>query len=200
MLFCKKNEIALSRKARPPMPITSFADISLSHIFQELPYLVECGLFVDVSGYGTASDDSTVGRISLTVTTYTDTDGNRLTHSRLLRKMMNLPACVLPCSYCTPSKEELNPPATCPLCLAECPSPHWKKETIVAKLTLLTTGEITVDSPFAQPLHAFLAPLIMKQVRRFEERQHNIIRVFEEYEQAKLRKRKSMEARKLTEV
>jgi len=41
----------------------------------------------------------------------------------------------------------------------------------------------------------------MKQVKRFEERQHDIIRVFEEYEQAKLRKRKSMEnMRKITEV
>ena len=183
------------------MPITSFADISLSHIFQELPFLVESGLFVDVSGYGTVADDATVGRISLTVTTYTDVDGNRLTHSRLLRKMMNLPPCILPCAYCVPSNVQVNPPATCPLCLAECPSPHWKKETIVAKLTVLTTGEITVDSPFASQLHAFLAPLIMKQVKRFEERQHDIIRVFEEYEQAKLRKRKSMEnMRKITEV
>jgi hypothetical protein len=175
------------------MPITSFADISLSQIFQELPSLVSLyGLFAEVFGYGNLPDDAHIGSITLKITTYKHETKGLLTESRLLRKMQHLPPCEIPCTYCIPSAE--GEAERCPMCLDLCPHPPWTKGTSVAKITVTPTGQLIIDSQYAEILHSFLAPLFRKQVIRYEEHIENIIRVSEEYEKNKMKRRKLRQA------
>ena len=173
------------------MPINTFSEISLSSIFQELPSLVSShGLFVEVFGYGTSSTPGCVGNISLKVITYTN-DAGRLKESRLLRKMMQLPACVLPCTFCTSTSNLILEPEQCPICLVVSKNPSWKKETSVARVTVAECGTLTVEAPFDDHvLKEFLQPLFTKQVQIFERDEKDIIRASEEFEKKKMEIRK----------
>jgi len=174
------------------MPLTSFADLSLAHIFEDLPFLVAShGLFVDVHGYGNLANDGDLGCITLKVVTYSK-KGELLKESRLLRKMQQLPPCVLPCTYCAEPGSAIVEADRCPLCLTVCAIPSWTKTTSIAKVTVSTTGRITIDSPHADILTAFLAPLFLARTTHYEEHRENIIRVSEEAERkkAELRKRR----------
>jgi hypothetical protein len=161
------------------MPISTFTQISLSQIFQELPSLVPShGLFVDVNGFSHAA--SYVGDITLRVTTYTGTHG-RLKESRLQRKMLGLPAAPNPCTYCRSPCDKILAPDTCPLCLTPTAMPGWIKETTTVQVRVHHTGKIELSSWDRQNhndiIAAFLQPLFTQQVKRYEERGENIERV-----------------------
>lgn len=169
------------------MPVSTFSDLSLSHIFQELPSLVTShGLFVEVNGFNHASDH--VGDITLRVTTYTGSNG-RLKESRLQRKMRGLPPAPSPCTYCTAS-DTILAPDTCPLCLTPTQTPGWIKETTTAQVKVNHSGKIEVSSSHAESLQSFLQPLFDAQVTNYDERHENIERVAAAAEEAKLRKRR----------
>lgn len=156
------------------MPISTFSDLSLSQIFQELPSLVTShGLFVEVNGLSNAA--AHVGDITLKVTTYTGSNG-RLKESRLQRKMHGLPAAPSPCTYCTAS-DTILAPDTCPLCLTPTQTPGWVKETTTAQVKVDNSGNINVTSSHAESLQPFLQPLFHAQVKNYEERHENIERV-----------------------
>lgn len=169
------------------MPVSTFSELSLSHIFQELPSLVAShGLFVEVNGFNHAT--SHVGDITLKVTTYTGSNG-RLKESRLQRKMRGLPAAPSPCTYCTAS-DTILAPDTCPLCLTPTQTPGWVKETTVANIKVNHSGKIEVSSSHAEILQTFLQPLFDAQIKHYEERHENIERVAAAAQEAKLRKRR----------
>jgi hypothetical protein len=147
--------------------LTSLNDLSLSQIFQELPSLVETdGLFVDVTSYGQLQ--GFLGEITFAVKTYRNSAGF-LKESRLLRKMRRMPACVLPCTYCAEPGPPEATPDTCPLCLAFCATPSWKKASQLVKVAVSLKGELTIDGSFAHALLSFLSPLFLKAVKRHEE-------------------------------
>jgi hypothetical protein len=156
------------------MPISTFSDLSLSHIFQELPSLVSShGLFVEVNGLSNAT--SHVGDITLKVTTYTGSNG-RLKESRLQRKMCGLPAAPSPCTYCIGS-DKILAPDTCPLCLTPTQTPGWVKETTTANVKVDHSANINVTSSHSEILAAFLAPLFHARLKHYEEHHENIERV-----------------------
>jgi hypothetical protein len=178
------------------MPISTFSQISLSQIFQELPSLVNTdGLFVEVNGFSHAA--SYVGDITFKVTTYSGPNG-RLKESRLQRKMAGLRATPSPCSFCPlptsgPSwakdkggsaTPQIVAPDTCPLCLTASATPGWVKETTMVNVRVHHSGKIELSS-HADILERFLQPLFTQQVTRYEERGENIERVAAEAVKAK---------------
>lgn len=179
------------------MPISTFSQISLSQVFQELPSLVNTdGLFVEVNGFSHAA--SYVGDITFRVTTYSGPNG-RLKESRLQRKMVGLRATPTPCSFCplptsgppcakgkgATATPQIHAPDTCPLCLTASPTPGWVKETTTVNVRLHHSGKIEVTSSHADILERFLQPLFTMQVTRYEERGENIERVAAEAAKAK---------------
>jgi len=184
------------------MPISTFSQISLSQIFQELPSLVNTdGLFVEVNGFSHAA--SYVGDIGFKVSTYTGTNG-RLKESRLQRKMAGLRATPVPCGFCPPTESkgaaatpQILAPDTCPLCLAASATPGWVKETTMVNIRVYHSGEIRYivtsslpdgeapSPPHADRLTRFLQPLFTQQVTHYEEHCENIERVAAEAAKAK---------------
>ena len=171
------------------MPISSLVDISLASVFQDLPYLVASdGLYVDVSGYGSPTNDY-AGTIVLKVCTYTK--DALLKESRLLNKMNHLPPCSLPCNYCcdadcTAESELLD---RCPMCLTMCKA-TWKKEAYSVKLHISSTGSIVLDDlgEIGNILYSFLSPRILQLVANYEATHEYTELVFEEAQKKKKEK------------
>ena len=168
-----------------PMPISSLINISLANVFQDLPYLVASdGLYVDVSGYGSPTNDY-VGTVVLKVCTYTK-DG-LLKESRLLNKMNHLPPCSLPCNYCSDAEGKTDVAEDrCPMCLAMCKA-TWKKEVSSVKLHISSTGEIVLDElgHIGNILYSFLSPRILQLVANYEATHEYTEMIFEEAQKKK---------------